>query len=67
MEDHLLWREPKRTGIAVGAATAVLLFFAFLQMPLISLVLYTAGSAVLLCTLWSRFGRTVGKCESPGH
>jgi hypothetical protein len=57
-----MWRDPKKTGIFVGSATAVFLFFYFLKMPLISLVFYSAGTFVLLVTAWSRFGQSVGKC-----
>jgi hypothetical protein len=65
VEDLIMWRDPKKTGIVVGVATAVFLFFYFLKMPLISLVLYSAGTFVLLVTVWARFGQSVGKCVLP--
>lgn len=61
VEDLIMWRDPKKTGVFVGTATMVFLFFYFLKMPLVSLVLYSAGTFVLLVTVWSRFGQSVGK------
>ena len=64
VEDLLLWRDPKKSGIAFGGATLVFLFFFFLKMPMISLILYSVGAILLIVTLWSRFGKSVGRCAA---
>lgn len=56
-----MWRDLKKSGIVFGAATAVFLFFYFLKMPLVALVCYTLATALLVMTLWARFGKTIGK------
>lgn len=63
MNDLLLWRDPKKSGIFFGVATLVFVTFMFMKMPLIALICYSAGALILLTTLWSRFGKTIGKCE----
>jgi Reticulon len=61
-EDLLLWRNPKMTGLYFGGATLVFIMFMFMKTPIISIVCYTAGTALLVSTLWARFGRSVGRC-----
>lgn len=63
--DLILWKDPKKSGIVVGAVTLVYAFFFFTKLPLLSIFAYALGLAVSACIAWARVGRSLGKCACP--
>ncbi len=53
MEELLLWRDPKKSGIVLGGATAAVLFLQFARFNVISTAAYGLISLILGCFLWN--------------
>ncbi|KAL4450106.1 hypothetical protein ABPG77_010775 [Micractinium sp. CCAP 211/92] len=53
LEELLLWRDPKKSGAALGGATAVFVFLQFAHINLLQTVAYTLLTLVLGCFLWN--------------
>lgn len=61
-EELLLWRDPKKSGAALGASTAAFLFLQFAHINLLQTVAFTLLTLVLGCFLWNNLARQA----SPG-
>jgi hypothetical protein len=68
-EELLLWRDPKRSAIALGASTAAFLVLQFAKVNVIQWSAYLVLVAVLGCFLWNNLAsfthRQVG-CDQRG-
>lgn len=53
LEELLLWRDPKKSGAALGASTAAFLFLQFAHINLLQTVAFTLLTLVLGCFLWN--------------
>ena len=53
VEDLLLWRDPKKSGIALGGATALFLTLQLASFNVISTTAYALISLILGCFLWN--------------
>lgn len=64
-EELLLWRDPKKSGAALGAATAAFLFLQFAHINLLQTVAYTLLTLVLGCFLWNNLARQAYRGRLP--
>ena len=53
MEDLLLWRDPMRSGIALGGATAAFVVLQFARFNAVSATAYLLIILVLGCFFWN--------------
>eukprot|EP00892_Ulva_mutabilis_P000229 jgi/Ulvmu1/10206/UM060_0006.1 len=61
VEELLLWRDVKRSGILFGACTTIALFFFITKMSLPTFVCYLIGIALVVATAWTRVGPSIGQ------
>jgi len=52
-EDLLLWRDPKKSAVALGGVTAIFLALQFAKINLLQSLAFTLLSLVLGCFLWN--------------
>ena len=62
VEELLLWRDVKRSGILFGACTTVALFFFITKMSLPTFVCYLVAIGLVVAMAWTRIGPSVGQC-----
>lgn len=61
VEELLLWRDPKKSGIALAGSTVVFLFVQFARFNAISLSAYLLISLILGCFLWNNIASLTHK------
>lgn len=61
VEELLLWRDVKRSGILFGACTTVALFFFITKMSLPTFVCYLVAIGLVVAMAWTRIGPSVGQ------
>ncbi|PSC72227.1 reticulon B2 [Micractinium conductrix] len=65
LEELLLWRDPKRSAIALGGVTAVFLLLQFARINLLQTVAYALLTLVLGCFLWNNLASFTNKPPVP--
>ena len=60
----LMWEDPKHSGMVFGGITILCGILFFSGLPIISLIAYTLSLALIVSTVWSRFGKSIGKYVS---
>lgn len=61
VHDLLMWEDPKKSGACFGGITLVFGILYFSGLPLLAILAYTVFTVVVVCAIWSRFGKTIGK------
>jgi hypothetical protein len=64
VEQLILWRDVKKSGMLFGACTAISLFFFITKMSLATFVCYAVGFTLIGCTAWARLGPAINKYGS---
>lgn len=65
MEELLLWRDPKKSAIALGAATAAFAVLQFAAVNLLQTTAYTLLTLVLGCFIWNNVASFTNKPTVP--
>ncbi len=64
MEDLLLWRDPKKTGIVFGAVTLATILLVLTNFNLIPIVAYALLTAVLGAFAWNNIASFTHRCDN---
>ena len=62
-EELVMWRNPRNSAIALGAATAVFAFLQFAKVNAIQTGAYALLTAVLGCFLWNNLASFTHRCD----
>lgn len=65
IEDLLLWRDPKKSGIVFGSITVAYLLLEWSGLSLLTIIADAMLLAVLVCFLWANIGSMIGRAGPP--